>query len=363
MRRKYLLFSAMLVLTMLLSSCALLPEEEEIRTSPVVREYVQEEYETVVVKRGDLVSTERVSARYVPVQKESLTFQLIDEYVDKMLVQVGEYVEKGQLLGQLRVDDIEERIAAAGSEVKELELRRAYLEEEYALALRRMEITTAQMSRSDAREALLDLEEEFDARRDALNDALEIQRLTLDTLEEDLAKRQIRAPFSGTVTFVREYEDGHRTSYAETAVTVADSTRTMFRGETKNWDKFAVGEKYEITVGSDVHLLEVVDEETLGIAAKEKTPGERGYVYFLLTEPAAGLEDGDSGSVQLELQRLENVLYVPVKAVITAGELSLVYYQNEVGLKAYKEVEVGAKIGQNLEIISGLTEGEEIIVG
>ena len=123
MRRKYLLFSAMLVSMTLLSSCALLPEEEEIRTSPVVREYVQEEYETVRVARGDLVSTERVSARYVPVQKESLYFALIDEYVDKMLVQVGEQVEKGQLLGQLRVDDIEEQIADVRGEMQEAELR------------------------------------------------------------------------------------------------------------------------------------------------------------------------------------------------------------------------------------------------
>lgn len=363
MRRKCLLFSAMLVSVTMLSSCALLPEEEEIRTTPVVREYVQEEYETVKVARGDLVSTERVSARYVPVQRESISFQLIDEYVDKMLVQVGESVQEGQLLGQLRVDDIEKEIAEVRRSVEELELRSAYLEEEYALALRRLEITMAQMDRSDAREALADLEEEFNARRDVLKDELEIKQLTLDTLEENLAKRQLRAPFAGTVTYVREYEEGHRTSYAENAVTVADSTRTMFRGETKNWDKFVVGEQYEITVGSDSYALEVVDEETLGIAAKEKTPGERGYVYFLLTEPAVGLEDGDSGSVHLELQRLSDVLYVPSKAVITAGDMSLVYYQNENGLKAYKEVVVGAKIGQNVEIISGLTEGEEIIVG
>ena len=111
MRRKLLIFSVMLVSATMLSSCALLPEEEEIRTAPVVREYAQEVYETVKVARGDLVSTERVSARYVPVQKASLAFQLLDEYVDKVLVQVGERVEEGFDVGAAR--DVREDAAAA----------------------------------------------------------------------------------------------------------------------------------------------------------------------------------------------------------------------------------------------------------
>jgi hypothetical protein len=57
-----------------------------------------------------------------------------------------------------------------------------------------------------------------------------------------------------------------------------------------------------------------------------------------------------------------NVLYVPAKAVSTANDEPIVYYLREDGMKAYKYVEPGVTINNRTEIISGLTEGESVIV-
>lgn len=363
MRGKYWSLAAVLAAACTLSSCSLLPEQEVVRTAPVITEYQKEAYELAVVERGDLVKIERVSAKYVPVQKESLTFQMTGEYVDRMMVQVGDSVSKGQLLGQQRVEDIEDAIALSESAVYELEMK---LETEAALHkidLQRVEIRMEGSSRKELEEALAKEEENFAASYRVIEDQLEVEKLRLQSLRDDLAARQLRAPFAGTVTYVRKYEEGDRSDYAEVAVTLADSTMTLFRAETKLWQEFHAGDVHEIEVNKEMYFLEVADEESLGLVPREKVEGKKAYVYFVLLDSVPSLEEGDSGWINLEMDRREDVLHVPYDAVMEAGDKRLVYYENEDGIKAYKEVKVGAAIDDRMEIISGLSEGELIIAG
>lgn len=363
MRGKYWILAGVLAAAGTLSGCSLLPEQEIVRTAPVIREYQKEAYEMAAVERGDLIKTERVSAKYVPVQKESMTFQLTGEYVDRMMVQVGDSVEKGQLLGQQRVEEIEEAIVLCESAVHELEMKLQTEDALHGIELQRLEIRMGGAGRQELTEALAKAEEDFAASRRGIEDQLTVKQLELQMLRDDLAARQLRAPFAGTVTFVRDFEEGHRSAYAEVAVTLADSTMTLFRAETKLWPQFHVGDMHEIKVDDATYTLEVVDEASLGVAAKEKVEGKKAYVYFMLTEPNPALEEDDSGMIDLELDRREGVLHVPSSAVMAAGDKHLVYYENEDGIKAYKEVEVGATIDKRTEIISGLVEGELIIAG
>lgn len=362
MSKKYLCFLGLLGLCTVLTSCSLLPEEEVRRTSPVLHEAQPEVYDTAIVLRGDLIKTERISARCVPVQKESLSFSPIGEYVDQMLVSVGDSVKKGQLLGQLDVEQWEKQIDSAKNVADELELRLSYLEQEYALALERHALETEGQSRESIQRSLINLEERFEERRDSLRNQLYLNQIATDGLLAELNERQIRAPFDGTVTYVKEYKEGHVTAYGESAVTIADSTVTVFRTETKHWPLMQPGDLHQIEINGELHALEVVSEETLGIEAEEKVEGKKAYVYFRLIEPIIGLDGDAYGNIDLELDRRENVLYVPSSAVAVAGDIHLVYYLREDGLKGYKEVEIGATIDRYTEIVSGLAEGEEIIV-
>lgn len=362
MRRKHFLILMLTAVMLLTSSCALMPEEEVIRTAPLIREYVSAEYELAAVERDDLISTEKLSARYVPVQQKSLGFSVTDEYVDQILVKVGDFVEKGQLVAQLRVEDIERQIESVNRNLELMEIRIAHFEQQCDLELRRMEIQNANLSSREQQEALAEREQQFAASRKELADALEIEQLQMETLQEKLEERQIFAPFSGTITYVRDYEEGDVSSYAQVAVIIADSTMTLFRAETKNWDVFHEGDQYEIVVSGETMNLEVIDDDSLGIAPQEKKPGQKAYVYFQLLEPNFSLEEGDYGTIEAELERRENVLCVPSDAVAAAGDKWLVYYLREDGMKSYKEVEIGLTVGKKTEIVSGLTEGEFIIV-
>lgn len=362
MRKKHLMFSAMLLSLTMLSSCALIPEEESVRTAPVVRAYEREAYEMAQVIRGDLVLTEKVSCKYVPVQTENLHFELPGEYIDKLFVEMGDSVVKGQVLGQLQLGTLPERISQTERSVEELKLRLEHLDDTHALDLERFEIENVQTEVEEKQEKLDALEESYLLSRIALEDELYMKKLTLAQLESDLAQRQIRAPFGGTITYARSYEEGDMSVSGERSITLADSTMSLFRAETVNWDRFREGDEYEIVFDETIYPAVVTGEAALGLSEQEKEPGKKAFVYFVLKEPSFELSDGDRGSFELELERREDTLYVDKDAVMAAGDREIVYYQTDEGLKAYKEVRTGLVVGRQIEILDGLNEGEFVIV-
>jgi len=361
MRRKYLLIPAVLLSTAMLSSCSLLPEEEEIRTAPLLRATVSETFELALVERGDLTLSEKISCRYVPVQSASLSFTLTGEYIDKMTVHPGDKVTAGQLLGQLQLDDLEDRIDDAESAAAELELRLAHLGELYDLELRRIELRSENLDSEEKQELLEALDRDFLSRRTSLQDSLALQRLTLESLRQELTERQLRAPFDGTVTYVKEYKEGALSANGETAITIADSTMSLFRAETPLWSSFRPGDEYDITVSRVSYPAVVTGEEELGLEPQKRTEGEKAYVYFALKEPAFDLEEGDRGTVELILEEYIDVLHVPANTVSSAGGQSIVYYKREDGMKAYKPVVTGPTVAKRTIILEDLTEGEAII--
>lgn len=362
MRAKYRLIPVLMLTASLLSSCALLPEEEVPKAAPLIRTYEREAFETAFVQREDLILTQKVSCTYVPVQRETLSFALGGEYVDEVFVQVGDAVQKGDVLAQLRLNNIEERIAQARTQVKEIQLRLSNLDATHELDVRRCEIRNEKATDEVKREALEALEESYTKNRRSIEDSLYLKQVTLSTLEKQLAERQIVAPFDGTVTYTAKFKDGEMSAFGHTVVTVADSTLSLFRGETGYWSNFKPGDEYSIAVSKKAYDAVVVTEEELGIASSEKIEGEKAYVYFKLKEPTFELESGDRGTVELVLDERFDVLSIPQEAVSTAGEQSIVYYQREDGMKAYKTIEVGITVGKRVEVISGLEEGDLVIV-
>lgn len=363
MRAKYSLYALMLLSLLALSSCALVPEEEAVRTAPVVREFQGEEYEMVVVERGELTLIEKVTCRYQPVKTENLSFALGGELVDRVFVQVGEFVEEGALLAQLQLGDLEEQIQSVSNSIESLELEIDHLDDVHGIDLRRFEIEWNDAESVEKQEALEELEAEYAENRRALSDSLKVQKVSLETLEKNLEERQIRAPFAGTITYVKKFADGDYSTFGQNVIKLADSTMSLFRAETEYWDHFHAGDEYQISVKKQPYTVTVTAEETLGLPVPEKTVGKKAHVYFVLRESGALFEDGDVGSVDLVLEHRDDALHVHRDAVIKAGDMQIVYYQREDGLRSYKEVEVGITADKRTEILSGLVEGEVIIKG
>ncbi|MBE5772771.1 MAG: efflux RND transporter periplasmic adaptor subunit [Clostridiales bacterium] len=362
MKGRLLLLFAVLATGACLSSCGLMPEEEAIRTAPVIADYQKPLYEFATVQRGELSVTEKITCRYVPVKTENLSFALGGELVDKMLVQVGDVVKEGQLLAQLELNGLDEDIARAERYAEECKLQLAFFEQNCDVERRRHEIGWQSLAPADRQAKALALEAGFDLERRKLEDAIEISRLELEALEKALDKRQIRAPFDGTLTYVRDFEKGEASEFGVRVIVIADSTTSIFKAETEHWQAFEPGETFTLTISKVPYEVVVVDEASLGLEPREKKEGVRAAVYFTMKEPDFTLEEGDFGSVEVVLEYREDTLHVPKGAIESAEDKTLVFYIREDGLRAYKEVVTGIHNAKRVEILSGLEEGEQIIV-
>ena len=362
MKRKWMLVVLCAVSAACLSACTLLPEEETLRTAPLVRSYTRPEYHTVAVERGDLIENVKVSCNYVPVQTVSLSFAMDDEYIDRYFVQTGDTVQEGQLLAQLQLGNLESDIAATINDMEVLKLQMEYEARRFDIELRRLEITTAQMDALQKQETFDKARESYARRMQSFEDSLLYGQLSLEGLYSELDKRQIRAPFGGSITRVAKFEEGSKSEFGTGVITLVDSTRSIFRASTEYWDRFQPGDLHQITVKGNVYEAVVTREQELGLEPQQRVEGKRGYVYFALTQPSFELKEDDTGTVEIVLNERRDVLHVPAKAISEAGGKPIVYYLDENGLKMYKYVQTGLTIHARTEILSGLEAGESVII-
>ncbi|WP_372671392.1 efflux RND transporter periplasmic adaptor subunit [Amycolatopsis kentuckyensis] len=80
-----------------------------------------------------------------------------------------------------------------------------------------------------------------------------------------------------------------------------------------------------------------------------------------LTDPPDGLRPGQSASVVITVAEAQNALSVPAAAVTTAGGTNIVTVQ-ENGQNVTRQVQVGIRGESTVQITSGLTEGENVVL-
>ena len=349
-----------LLALVLLGSCSLLPEEETFDAEPVIRSYEAQSYAMAYAERGDMTLSVRVSCTYVPVQQEKLCFAVSGELVDEVFVETGESVKKGQVLAQLQLGDVENRIESCQQRIDSIRLSQRQLEERWPLEEQRARLSAGPQG---AEEAVKALTESYDRQRQSLSDSLYLLEVQLAEYRRQLADRQIVAGFDGTVTYVRSFQEGARSAIGERVITLSDSTLSLFRAETDQWPNFHEGDEFTIVVSKTEYEAVVTTEAALGLPESSKQEGKKAMVYLTLTQPALDLEENDRGTLTLILDTRTDALTLPEKAVSTLNGKSVVYYLDEEGIRRYREVETGLVAEGRVEILSGLNEGDCVIAG
>lgn len=345
-----------------LTGCSMLPEEEEFRSAPVIREYHMREYTTLPVMRGDIELMASLYCKYEPVREEKLSFGVGGLYYDEVYVHKGDYVRKGELLAELKMGSLRDDIDNCKMEIASLELLKAQAERRLPLELERHGIyldtlgagphegvQTLDEKRAELQRGILDIE-----------DKLYIKRLRLAELEKERDQRQLVAGMDGTVMYIRNYKDGDTSRENETVISLSDTESSMFSADTEYYSYLHPGDVFEIVCNKVSYPVKVVTPEELDIDEPAPDDGKR-TVFLKLLEPAVELEAGDRGTLALKLDERSNVLYVETKAVSSAGGHSFVYYIDAEGLRRMQEVETGLQTQDFVEIVSGLEEGDEII--
>lgn len=315
------------------SGCSLLPEER-VEEIPVLIEPPPSRVVTYPVERGLIVEEVRGLARVAPVRETELYFRQAGRLAE-LNVRVGDRVTQGQVLARLETGSLERdiQIAEINLEIAKLQLERV---------------------RSEGLPYQIRIEE--------LNFQKDV--LSLEWMKERLEMATLRAPYDGVIQNVRAQETQQIQEYQPILV-VADPGALQLQMEVRNVDQAS-----KLAQGQEV-VIELRQGRTAKgyVAQVDDPPGATASssfgtkLVFIETEesPASlGLRLGDLVNVSIAVRKKEDALIIPRAAL---REFMGRTYVRVLDGDARREVdvEVGIQTPTHVEILRGLSEGDQVI--
>jgi RND family efflux transporter MFP subunit len=316
--------------------------------------------DTVAVTRGDIVRTILVDGSLVMPSKAYLSFGTIGT-VEEVLVDEGNNVTKDQVLARLDAPSLE-------SSVEMAELQVEIAEEQVKAARAQYEIAEINLDEPPPTVSEDVLELQVDIARASWETAklnLEIAELSLESAELNLEKAVIVAPFDGVVAdiSITEGKEISTAALATPAISLVDTGEIEMRGFIDEIDIAMV------QLGQEANILldALPDEEVKGSVVFISPVGTilAGVVSYgttiTLKNPVAELRDGMSATAEVIIERHDDVLSIPNRYIRgTTGNPMVVVLVDE--QEEEREITLGLSDGINTEVLSGLQEGEKVIL-
>jgi multidrug efflux pump subunit AcrA (membrane-fusion protein) len=191
----------------------------------------------------------------------------------------------------------------------------------------------------------------------------------LGNANDDFLKTVILAPFDGTVVSVgvKKNDVLSAVDYAsKTAVQLVDTSQIKFQGTVDEIDilKIKTGQKATISVDA---VPNKIFTGTVSFISPFGTPDTNNVVKFpitILLDPSdVALKGGLTATADIAITSVVNTLLVPLSAITTTSEGSFVNVVNKAtGQPEKKQVTLGSQNLQFAEVLSGLKDGDEIVV-
>lgn len=366
---------------LLVASCSSNPAKEGLdpTTAPTVA--------AARVRRADLTRALAVTAEFRPFQEVEVHAKVAG-YVKRIYVDVGDHVKDGQLIAVLEIPELQDEVQTAEASVgkSQEEIRRAQADLERAQSSH--EVAHLAYSRiadvSKTRPGLVAQQEIDDALgRDRVAEAqVSTAKAALSAAEQQLrvsqadrekvrtlfAYAQIKAPFAGVITkrfadtgsMIQTGTSSQTQSMPVVTLAEEDRLRLVIPVPESAASKIRLGSPVEVTVsalgkrfqGKVARFADQVDLATRTMHTEVDVPN-----------PKRELFPGMYASASLVLTDERNALSVPIQA-ITRAETSvtvlLINHQNKLESRA---VRLGVESPDQVEILSGLQEGDLVLVG
>ena len=185
---------------------------------------------------------------------------------------------------------------------------------------------------------------------------VERQRLVVEEVERQVNELTIRSPVDGLVSRVM-VNDRDAVTEGQPLVMVVDLSAFEI--------EVMIPENYADEIGPETEAAITYDGEQYPGAVKSVSPEVegsrvRGVVVFSGESPA-GLKQNQRVSTRLILETRPDVLKVPRGPFLESGGGRLAYVVED-GVAVQRPIEVGSLSVSEVEIVSGLEPGEEIII-
>ena len=250
--------------------------------------------------------------------------------IQSIRVDVGDHVSRGQLLVTLD---------AANADQQRINIEQ--VERDYNRALKLLEIGAGTQSSVDQ------LKSQLDALRAQYRNTMQNTELT--------------SPISGVV-IARNYDPGDMTG-AQPVLTVGQITPNVKVMINVNEADISVVKKgMPVEIELDAFPGETFSGRITRVAPAVDSATRTFPVEVLIANPGGKILPGMFARVQINLGQRENVV-VPDRAVVkqSGSAVNFVYtYAN--GTVQYKRVELGQRIDDSFELLSGIEDGDTVVV-
>ena len=321
-----------LVALLLLAGCGF----KEEPTTTVVSAAPQKPIQAAVVeaKSTSVPIRVEVTGQVAAIFQATLSSR-IQGTIDRLLVREGTKVSKGQLLIQLDSRDLQADLARANAEVDNATAHLDRMNQLYAQdAVSKQEMENATRGHRVA-----------DANRKAV--------------EAQLSYTMVRAPFEGVIT-EKKVEAGELASPGQPLLKMEDPQRLRLEATVAEGDLKSVSRGDKIPV-----VIDALGGQALtGLVSQILPAGDPQTHTFMVKvdlPKAPGLKTGMFGRFQLD-KGLTQTILVPSAAVVERGELSSLYVVGSDQTARLRWVKLGRRFEQQVEILSGLNIGEQVLV-
>ena len=177
-------------------------------------------------------------------------------------------------------------------------------------------------------------------------------------IRQDVRQSKVYARMDGSVSNLKSGLEGSTSVRDEVVMEIMNSEDCVFvMSDMKYADCVKPGQRLELAVmvgtGAGNYIVEPVDMDKWD---------QEAYFTVISGGDNAVLEAGNAGNISLILDGKEDVLTLPTAAVHDADGKWYVYIVGSNGAREVKWIEVGLAGNDSVEIVSGLAEGEKVIL-
>jgi RND family efflux transporter MFP subunit len=316
------------------------------------------EQQTVRVVRRDIGNVVKATGIIKPrVGAEVRVGSRISGVVKRLYVRIGDRVTKGQLLAELDDRDLLARHDEAAAASQQAEVNLGYARTD--LQRKRQLSSEGLLSRSD-----LDVAERAAA---VAEKQVTAGQAALAYATTQLAYARIEAPIGGVVASVatQEGETVAASFAAPTFVTLVDLSRLEVWSYVDETDigRIRVGQEARFTV--DTYADQEFEGRVTAVYPKaEIRDNVVNYVTVVRFNPPRDrtLRPEMTTAVRIALDLRRNVLAVPIRAVHREGDRTVVFARRGETIER-RLVTTGSRDNAYAEIVDGLREGDEVLIG
>ena len=339
------------------------------------------------VERRTISNTLKISGEFKPFQDVDVHAKVAG-YIKAIYVDVGTHVRKGQTLAILEVPELAAQLAGADATARRAneEIGRAQGDLERAksshaaahLAYQRLSDAAktrqglvAQQEIDDAQAKDLEAEAQVSSAKAAFSAAqqeLEVAQANQKQVAALSAYTQITAPFTGVVT----------NRYADTGALVAagtsSSTQAMPVVRLAQISTLRLVLPIPESVAAQIHLKDPVKVHVQALNADIEGRVSRFADSLDLQtrtmETEIDCENRDGRLIpgmytesEVSLHQEQNALTLPLEAVVRNGDDATVLAVNSQNILDERHVKLGLEDNARIEVLSGLSEGDRVVIG